>query len=478
MFIKHIVLSNFKGFIGDNHKIDLNTPTGELGSGLNIFIGENNAGKSSVFEAVDFLRNGCKEDSINLLKSKLNDDDQSEDAVVEIIFSGELNDTIKSFVPTNKQNSFIELVNESGELISRRCTSELKKIYLHNGNEYTNPSGIDAPFKALFDTNFIWADTNPNSEAAFGASTLCGLLLKEIAKTHTDTEEYREFQKSFNRLFNSDGSELRKKLSDVEEDLQDVFKEQFGEAKINFKFDELKIDSFFKNASIFINDGIDIPMSEKGSGMQRTMALALLQVYANRLANSNELSKTKPFYLFIDEPELCLHPKGQSKLFKALLEISKTQQIFLTTHSPYFLVTPYLKNIGLFLFTKDGVKNKIEDVKLNPIFPWSPTWGEINFKAYKLPTVEFHNELYGELQLKSEKGRERAFEQWLIENGLSTSKNWMRDDREGASYSVTLQTFIRNHIHHPENERMRENPYTIEELEKSIEEMISLLSRL
>lgn len=56
MFIKKLCLSNFKGFIGDNHQITFKVPDGETaGSGLNIFVGENNSGKSSIFEAIDFL---------------------------------------------------------------------------------------------------------------------------------------------------------------------------------------------------------------------------------------------------------------------------------------------------------------------------------------------------------------------------------------------------------------------------------------
>lgn len=42
-----------------------------------------------------------------------------------------------------------------------------------------------------------------------------------------------------------------------------------------------------------------------------------------------------------------------------------------------------------------------------------------------------------------------------------------------APYDVTLQTFIRNHIHHPENRRNA--LYTENELRQSIEEMIRLL---
>jgi len=478
MFIKSICLSNFKGFIGENHQINFKIPDGTTpGSGLNIFVGENNSGKSSIFEAVDFLRNGIKGE-IDRIRSKRENNTQPEHACIELTFCGDIENSVNYFVQSNKQTAFINSITSNNELRARRSTVDCKQLDLWNENSqgYSNPNGIDAPFKKLFETNFIWADTNPSDEAAFGSTTLCGLLLKEIAQAHITTSEYRDFQDSFNSVFNNPNSELRQKIAVVEQKVQHIFTEQFGQAHIHFRFDELKIDSFFKSASIFIDDGVDIPMSEKGNGMQRSVALALLQVYAEELAHDEERGQTKPFYLFIDEPELCLHPKGQTKLLEALLEISKTKQVFLTTHSPYFLVTPHLSNVGLFIFRKDGISNIVEDASLEPMFPWSPTWGEINFKAYKLPTVELHNELYGRLQDMNGKFSERDFEQWINAQGIQFSKHWARVNSDGTvrqPYPVSLQTFIRNHIHHPEN---RQNTlYTEDELKQSIEEMIRLL---
>ena len=480
MFIKSIFLSNFKGFIGDNHRINFKTPDGTTpGSGLNIFIGENNSGKSSIFEAINFLRNGIKEDDAHRIKSKLSNGRQSDgvEACVELAFCGNIHDAIICFAPENKQSVFNNAIDDEQRLKAKRDTASCKKLYLwkNESQRYENSTGIDAPFKTLFETNFIWADTNPNDEATFGATTLCGMLLKEIAQAHITTSEYREFQDSFNSVFNNPDSELRQKIAVVEQKVQHIFTEQFGQADIHFRFDELKIDSFFKSASIFIDDGVDIPMSEKGNGMQRSVALALLQVYAEELARDEERGQTKPFYLFIDEPELCLHPKGQTKLLEALLEISKTKQVFLTTHSPYFLVTPHLSNVGLFIFRKEGISNIVEDASLEKMFPWSPTWGEINFKAYKLPTVELHNELYGKLQYDSGRFNENGFEQWLQDKNIQRTKQWIRE-RNGVAQTptdVTLQPFIRNHIHHPEN---RQNTlYTEDELKQSIEEMIRLL---
>ncbi|MCV5217362.1 ATP-binding protein, partial [Escherichia coli] len=76
------------------------------------------------------------------------------------------------------------------------------------------------------------------------------------------------------------------------------------------------VENFFKTISIMIDDGVNVPMGEKGHGMQRALALSLLQVYAEITCNAHGAGISKPFYLFIDEPEICLHPSGQQKLLE------------------------------------------------------------------------------------------------------------------------------------------------------------------
>lgn len=485
MFIKSLKVENFKGYADTDNFLEFSIPNGEKGSGLNILIGENNCGKSTILEAIDFLRNGTKKE-INTIKYKNKDGIHLNDATVELVFVGKIEKVIEEFSQDNKKSVFknkIYKCDQNNEYLKlKRNTEDLKIIYLweNDHQKFENVSGLDSPLRRLFETNFIWADTNPNDEASFGSTTICGMLLSEIVKSHKETEEFKEFNKKFHDIFNSENSELRKSLSEIEEKLNNVLKVQFGEALIQFQFDELKSESYFKNSSIMIDDGIKVPMTEKGHGMQRSVALALLQVYSEVMAFDENQGITKPFYLFIDEPEICLHPKGQQKLFEALLEISKYRQVFVSTHSPYFLSSPYLKNIGLYIFKKSDHKNSIEAAKLNYLFPWSPTWGELNFKAYDLPTVDLHNELYGYLQDKSKKYNEKAFEEWLVENDISKNKVWAREINGAvkSSYPVTLMTFIRNHIHHPENLTMKSNCYTSEELQLSINQMISLIEKL
>lgn len=479
MFIKELKITNFKSFNGAINPITFNVPNGQLGSGLNIFVGENNTGKSTAFEAVDFVRNKTSKNE-TAIKNK----DSLGHATAELTFVGEIEQAIDGFSQDNKKAVFKKYIfqNALGESLFKisRSTENVKEVRLWDeaSGNYENETGIDAPVKKLFETNFVWADTNPNDEAAFGATTICGNLLREIANSFTETADYADYKSKFNQIFNDPASGLRKELLVIEQKVQQVFTDQFGAATISFHFDELKIDSFFKNTTINVNDGFETPMQEKGNGMQRAVALALLQVYAEELTkHPDDANIKKPFFLFIDEPEICLHPKGQEKLLNALLEISKTKQVVITTHSPYFLSTPFLRNCGLHIFSKNGNNSVVESANVNPLLPWGPTWGEINFKAYKLPTVDFHNELYGYLQEKNSVYSENSFEDWIVKFGVAQTKQWIQETKgvAQAPRNVSLQTFIRNKIHHPENATMQPADYTADELRQSIETMIGLL---
>lgn len=361
MHINSLKINNFKGFSEESNFLTFNIPNGEKGSGLNIFIGENNSGKSTVLEAIDFIRNSTKK-NLEIIHHKKITGDFAEEATVELEFTGAVINIIETFAQENKAEPFKQVVYQCTEGKSyfkiSRSTSDIRTLKTFNKDSgiFTNTGGLDGTIKKLFETNFIWADTNPNDEASFGTSTLCGTLLKEIAAEHTKTEEFIDFSKKFNDVFNSRSSELRKKISKIENRLNSIFTNQFGSASLNFQFDFPKIESFFKGSSIHINDGIEVRMDEKGNGMQRSVALALLQIYAEEIAFDQDKQSTRPFYLFIDEPEICLHPMGQMKLCEALMELSKHKQIFVTTHSPYFLNSPSLKNVGIFIFKKRTIK--------------------------------------------------------------------------------------------------------------------------
>lgn len=215
---------------------------------------------------------------------------------------------------------------------------------------------------------------------------------------------------------------------------------------------------------------LDLPVTSLGSGIEMIVSLLFLETLAS-------LSKER-ITVLIDEPELHLHPSLQEKLSGYLIEFSKENQVFVSTHSPYFFKNCLNDDRTEPMVTrKSGSDGTIvENTGLrSKLFPWSPSWGEINYSAYGLATEEFHNELYGYLQQRQKKYSVQEIEDFFCGKGILKSKTWIRkkNGQKQNPQNVTLMTFIRHSIHHPENPCNGE--YTPEELKSSIDEMIRLI---
>ena len=115
MYISKIKLHNFKGYKGD-HEINFD-------KGVNFFVGDNNCGKSSVFEAIDFIRTKKNRDEV-ITKTEL----EGEDFVsIEIEFVG---DGLESLVQTEALKKYQSYLIDSNGLKSLRVmrSSEEKEI--------------------------------------------------------------------------------------------------------------------------------------------------------------------------------------------------------------------------------------------------------------------------------------------------------------------------------------------------------------
>ncbi|MDR2251504.1 MAG: ATP-binding protein [Endomicrobium sp.] len=477
MYISKIKLHNFKGFKGD-HELNFD-------SGVNFFVGDNNCGKSSVFEAIDFIRTSkAKKDIIT--KTEINNY-----VSVEIEFAGTDLDALLEKEALNKYKSY--LIDTAGTKTLRviRSSEETKikqnkkdktlsiknvRIYSPKTKEFENPTGIDNTITALFDAQFVWADTNSGDVADFSKTKICGKIINTIISNKV-SDSWKNFKKSHKETF----KKIADNLKPIEEKIQSKLSEQYGDTEVKFTFTLPEITDFLKLGNIVLSDnGIETSSAEKGTGMQRSLALALIQVYADISSNSEKTIPT-PIMFFIDEPETFLHPQAQNKLLDALEKISEESQIFVITHSPY-LLKKYKKDTHLLnIFEKDNGFNKQPklDVELALFGKLSPTWGEINYRAFGFITEDFHNELYGFIQAKAvsediENEKEEQFDNYLCKKGIVKDKKWIAV-RQGKTDEKcrTLPTYIRNFIHHPENDKNEK--YTDEELKNSIKKLIDLI---
>lgn len=478
MKIKEIKIENFKIYRGEF--------TFPISHNLVFLVGENNTGKSTLMEAISFLKSGLPASkTLSELKNKYcNDGDHLR---ITVKFQGDIKEIIGVFSEKKYEKYVYDedgtetiLVQRSSENRTIKQTGKdvelsIKSITLWNPevNQFENPSGLDTVFKTLFETQFVWADTNPDEIVDFGSTKICGSLLKNAIGDFFDQDKWKEFERVHKETFENGDDCLNKRVEDLENKIKILLLSQYGQANIKFNFSLPDTSTFYKSGNILVDE---IPLNQTGSGLQRAIALTIIQIYSDGLVKPNDdEDSVKPLFFFIDEPEICLHPKAQRQLLAALKKISDNQQIFVSTHSPFLLKEYDSKSNDLFVFSKNT--NDSIDVKTSismDLFDWSPSWGEINYYAYGLPTIDFHNELYGYIQEKNNSYTEPQMETFLSSNGIAKTKKWKRVNSGVVQpeYDVTLMTYIRNTIHHPEN---TENiTYTDAEIKESIDKMIVL----
>ena len=302
VYIEKIKVRNFKSF--KEEEIKFKIPSDDF-IGLKIFVGENNAGKSTLIEAINFLFDGSKKE-LSIIKTK--DSNESEKLFVEITFCGNLTNLIENFCQQNKKEIFKKYIFKDGEiehLIAKRDEDDLKGIYLYNKElgTYKNESGIDAPFKKLFELETIAVDKNPDEEIKYTSSSTIKKLLSLITSDFEERKEYKDYQRIHDVTFNKSDSALRKEIKEIEDEVGKVLKHQFGDLNIKLNFDGFNKDSFFKNSKLKVRDSFsneEIDFEEKGEGTQRAISLSLVQVYSEYLKKHPEKTDaTKPFYLFI-----------------------------------------------------------------------------------------------------------------------------------------------------------------------------------
>lgn len=495
IFLKSLKIENYKRF--KEFSLDeMNIPNGNQGSGLNVLIGENGLGKTSILEAVNFLTQSKYSSENKLSISDFNDYNQDIKITgITDIFkcksSIDFNNTASNSLHFKSNGISFEAktrkIKEANKLLSTPFA--VKNFFLTEGKNYykedTSKGEIDSRDLIFSDSRIIdgsidvfFFDKNRSKHLTSGTykttfDKICDDLNWKFIKNLPDNLDEiiknisgEFFQNTLNIAQKNVGKKLAEETSRFFED--DVFK--------NLKIDLLDILQPFSGASLVLreeNNPKQINARNFGSGIEIIITLLLLKAMSAGTKNSSII------YL-IDEPELHLHPKAQESLARILLEESKDKQIIISTHSPY-IFKELLPSSALFILKKQKsgeITNQRESRSGNGLLPWSPSWGEVNYTAYDMETIEFHNELYGYLMELSGKYKIEDFEKFFKEQKINTnSKEWKRKNKEEVkTEQVSLHTFIRHSIHHPENNLNQK--YSAEEMKSSIDEMISIIKRI
>lgn len=130
----------------------------------------------------------------------------------------------------------------------------------------------------------------------------------------------------------------------LESQLTDLLQRYDSEtaAKIQLSLDDTLNLPAPKPKVLLIEDGFEGDVSRKGHGLQRLFIFTLLELYEKFRAEGGIVDGT--IVLAIEEPELYQHPARARALARILRDLSTPGkgmglqfQIFITTHSPYFV---------------------------------------------------------------------------------------------------------------------------------------------
>jgi putative ATP-dependent endonuclease of the OLD family len=152
-----------------------------------------------------------------------------------------------------------------------------------------------------------------------------GKLLKKYVTTESDdlSAAFSAVKTASDRLFES----LRSAVGDEKINVA------FPNTSISFQFNPDTKQDIHKSTLIYVNDGFNSELKDKGAGIQSAVTIALYDFYIRNIAHSTSS------LLAVEEPELYLHPHGRRVVadrFSSFLNEGRNQ-VILTTHSSEFI---------------------------------------------------------------------------------------------------------------------------------------------
>ncbi len=391
MYIKRLQVHGFRSL----KDITLN-----FQPGFNVLVGKNNSGKSNIILALDYLL-GEKYPTYREVENRTfyrkNSKDQSTSffSIVARLGGREMNETqISSYTKSTKAcfTSDAPNWNDLGRWISE--LEHTQSIWWKSSDLIQNLKNARGIFVFLYVPRSEEEDedvTREDKKYGLIIKSLDGwFLLPSLSKKICDAllttayipsfrdpyqqlkiNQYSWYGKLIRYLYGrkNDGQTIRIETlqTDLSEAVQDVFRdvsssvgERLAKAvfhhKISFQGGTFTHDDSYKQITLYIDDGIDAPYYEKGSGIQSALIIALFSLYCNQFHKGSSL-------LLVEEPEIYLHPQARRSIEAQLIRFVKGEaedqpnpideqyiserQVIISTHSTEFLRSAQVSHISL-----------------------------------------------------------------------------------------------------------------------------------
>ncbi|MBT4121960.1 AAA family ATPase [bacterium] len=315
---------------------------------FNVFVGQNNHGKTNFFEAIDWFYKAKK--SPDNIKFKQESD---REILVEIDYV-DIQSGLDVMKNKKNETTIKKVLEDVNTVTIKKSSIDHKRVFIINDEEKTTGAGFDnalndfLPFLEYVNTKIRLEDVSVYKSTTPISKMLSGVLSAIIE----ENPEYAKFREKFSDLFSGEDSDVRAELNKLGDKVEIYLQKQFPDGtKIEFNVIDPIFEDLLKNFETTVDDGVKTSAQEKGDGMQRAIMLSIIQAYADF---RKDQQVGKQFLFMIDEAELHLHPSGQRALKRALLDVaSEGDQVLLNTHS------------SVLVADEEDIQNIFEVVKKN-----------------------------------------------------------------------------------------------------------------
>lgn len=342
-------------YFTDNDAYILPTPNCLSGlKKLNIFVGANNSGKSrflrEMFSATDdsyaFLPHF--NDKLKTIFTELSKSYPERFLLVdqfsnlEKAITGDYNRRYNEFIEaieSQAENGNLSQGNIQNRKVAEHFKNAIKDAGLPDRIALEDVSWFSVYIPILRGLRRLYDDVDVNTKKT-EVDYEWEKIDQERWEIFSGLEMYTELKEML--LTSKEGREF---LLDFEAYLKDNFFEDSS------SFTLIIGDATQKDFEVNFGNGKSREIAHLGDGIQSIM-IAVFKAFQYQ---------DRQVRLFIEEPELTMHPSVQRVLIQALLEFPKLQ-IFLTTHSNHFLdlVYDYPEQISIFSFKQSSTEEKFE----------------------------------------------------------------------------------------------------------------------
>ncbi len=328
MKLSYVTIENYRS-ITDAYKIDM--------SNLTVLLGKNNEGKTNIIRAIKLGMSIIQDIEMFYPKRRMlrrTCYDWHEDFPIALQNSKKITDK-KTLIRFDFQLSEIESTELSKKIGSSIncalsiyiCIRENNQISITVPKRGKNAKAISSkiiPISNFISENYLmqYIPAVRSEEDAFAA--IIDLVESELSEINDE-----EYKKSLELIVKVQQAKLADLASRVKQPLKN-FLPQIKDINLNLSTNFLGYTSSFigrRSICFDVDDGTLTSLRNKGDGVKSLTAIALL----------SQVSTTKNRLVIIDEPENHLHPEAIRYINTVLTNLSKDNQVLISTHSPIFV---------------------------------------------------------------------------------------------------------------------------------------------